>query len=344
MLVRLVFFGYFVCDLVHSRNFKLTILHTNDIHATFEPEGKRLRGGIGRVMSYIDEKRRTADHPVIYLDAGDMFTGSDWFSSAGWKIAGFFMSHLNPDAICIGNHEFDRGVAELGLYIKRIEQPLLCANCDISNEPSLKDKIIPSTILHVNTTKIGIIGYLAMDSRTTDKYFGKVRVVNEMRPIRREVERLKEAGAELLVVLSHGGLKNDMKIAKGTKDISIIIGGHSHSLLYSGQFEEFKSMSSGPYPVIVRNRSKKKVYIVQVYERALFVGKMTIVYDTRTRMVKSFAGHAQLMHRKIRIHPIVKRILKFYKPEVESIRNEVVAKALVPLNGFRSLPFKLILM
>lgn len=97
-------------------NFHLIILHNNDMHARFEQTGvlsgkckkeeadsNKCYGGFARVAHEVREFRRRADAgeipSVLYLNAGDTYTGTPWFSLYKDKIASDFLKILKPDAI-----------------------------------------------------------------------------------------------------------------------------------------------------------------------------------------------------------------------------------------------------
>lgn len=70
-----------------------------------------------------------------------------------------------------------------------------------------------------------------MISRTENIIF-----IDEVIAINAEAKNLKAKGVEILIVLSHCGLDIDRIIAANCPDIDIIVGGHSHTFLYTGQF------------------------------------------------------------------------------------------------------------
>lgn len=97
-------------------SFKLTILHNNDMHARFEQTGvlsgrcskndadnNLCYGGFARVAHKVREFRQRASEgkspPVLYLNAGDTYTGTPWFGVFTHEITSEFLRILQPDAI-----------------------------------------------------------------------------------------------------------------------------------------------------------------------------------------------------------------------------------------------------
>ena len=94
------------------------ILHNNDMHSRFEQTGKysnicrpeevvggKCYGGFARVATYVKKFRNDAINggpPVLYLNAGDTYTGTPWFTLYRDRIVADFMNMLKPDAIVSG--------------------------------------------------------------------------------------------------------------------------------------------------------------------------------------------------------------------------------------------------
>lgn len=123
MIVRLALIGLLMAASISSAplelaedNFKMIILHNNDMHARFEQtsrisgkcrkedaDSNKCYGGIARVAHEVREYRRRATAKeipdVLYLNAGDTYTGTPWFSLFKDNITSAFLNVLKPDAI-----------------------------------------------------------------------------------------------------------------------------------------------------------------------------------------------------------------------------------------------------
>lgn len=97
-------------------NFKLIILHNNDLHGRFEQTGllsdkcrsvdakaNKCFGGFARIAHKVREFRKKAEAgeipKILYLNAGDTYTGTPWFSVYKERITSDFLNLLQPDAI-----------------------------------------------------------------------------------------------------------------------------------------------------------------------------------------------------------------------------------------------------
>ena len=159
-------------------DYRLTILHINDLHSRIEPiskydgtcsaeddaEGKCF-GGIARVKTYLDERRAAlAGQNVVTLDAGDQFQGSLFYSTYKGDAAVEFMNQMGFDAMAVGNHEFDDGPEVLSSFMDKATFPVISGNTSVYYEPSLKSKLNGYVILEVGGEKIGVVSVLATDT------------------------------------------------------------------------------------------------------------------------------------------------------------------------------------
>lgn len=125
MLLHLVFLVLTLTDIIRSAphgnfendvNLKLIILHNNDLHSRFEQTGSmsdtckksdeirnKCFGGFARIAHVVKDYRRRAkigESPnVLFLNGGDTFTGSSWFTAYKDFICSEFLNILMPDAM-----------------------------------------------------------------------------------------------------------------------------------------------------------------------------------------------------------------------------------------------------
>ena len=132
-----------------AAQYSLTILHTNDLHARFEPVSKydsgckeednaagKCFGGSARLVTAIAEARRQAGN-VILVDGGDQFQGTLFYTYYKGKMAAEMMNRMGYDAMTVGNHEFDDGPEVLRGFMDALTFPMLMSNADVSGEETL---------------------------------------------------------------------------------------------------------------------------------------------------------------------------------------------------------------
>lgn len=250
----------------------LVILHTNDVHSHIEPLNSGRNAGFGgfqRRANYIESIR--AAHPnVLLLDAGDYNQGTPYYTLFKGKMEIMLYNAMGYDVVCLGNHEFDDGQEVLANRLKEADYETICANFDFSDTP-LEDVVKPYTIIHKGGKKIGIIGalldlngYVSQKSIIGLKYKNPIGIANKL------AKKLKnKEGCDLVIVLSHIGYQGngkkrpgDLELARYSKNVDIIIGGHSHTFLEQ--------------PTIVKNSAGKDVIVTQTGAHGVYVGRIDI--------------------------------------------------------------------
>jgi len=109
----------------------------------------------------VKEIKESQKTKVLFLNAGDNYQGTVWYSLYKWQIVADFVKMLKYDAMAIGNHEFDDGIDGFAPFVNATSPDISIVSCNIdaSNEPRLKNKFYKSIVLEVDKHKIGIIGY-----------------------------------------------------------------------------------------------------------------------------------------------------------------------------------------
>lgn len=220
---------------------KLTILHTNDTHSNIDPFPENHAkypglGGVSRRFELIQKIRQEEEH-VLLLDAGDIFQGTPYFNKFGGVLEMKLMSKLGYDAATMGNHDFDAGLDGFVKAREHADFPFLCANYDFKNTP-IDGLTQGHLIINKGKIKIGIFGVgVELKGLVPDKKFGETGYLNPIEIAQDKASELKKAGCDLIICLSHLGYEydgekvSDRALARATKDIHLIIGGHTHTFL-----------------------------------------------------------------------------------------------------------------
>jgi 5'-nucleotidase len=220
---------------------QLTILHTNDTHSTIEPfpvnhskfPGK---GGVVNRFNLI-QKIRSEEENVLLLDAGDIFQGTPYFNMFGGVLEMKAMTKMGYDAATMGNHDFDGGMDGFLKAKEYADFPFLCSNYDFS-ATILKNQTQDSLIKEIGGLKVGIFGIgVELKGLVPDDKFGETVYLDPISTANRVAQELKKKGCDLIICLSHLGYQyesdkiSDLKLAAATKNIHLIIGGHTHTFL-----------------------------------------------------------------------------------------------------------------
>ncbi|MEM1004635.1 MAG: bifunctional metallophosphatase/5'-nucleotidase [Pseudomonadota bacterium] len=318
--------------------FKLTILHTNDIHSRIEPINKydstcdaedsaenKCFGGMARLHAQISSIRATrAEQNLLLLDAGDPFQGSLFYTTYKGAAEAEFMELIGYDVMAVGNHEFDDGPEGLAAFVDAVSFPVISGNLDLSSSAQLKDRIEDHVVLEIGGNRIGIVSALATDTVDTSSPGEDVVFEDEIDSLTADVADLQDDGVNIIIALTHVGLAKDIEIAEKVPGLDLVIGGHSHSLL-SNTDED----AVGSYPMMVG-----KVPVVQAYAYSKYLGEITLTFD-EAGSVMSAVGDPILLDASVAQNAeIAARVSEMGAP-IEEMKTRVVAQTASAVEGSR---------
>ncbi|PSN75241.1 Metallo-dependent phosphatase [Corynespora cassiicola Philippines] len=269
-------------------NFNISFFHVNDVHAHLDefsssgtdctrPE-RGCYGGYARIKTVIEDQRPQYNNS-LWLNVGDEFQGTLFYSYYGGEKIAETINQLNFSAMTIGNHEFDGGDEELGQFLQNLTFPVISANIHSENE-KVNQSIKPYHIFEEHG--IAIIGV------TTDETPG-ISSPDETTTFSDPVEAVQNAIDEIrsttnitrIAAITHIGYDKDQELARATTGLQLIMGGHSHTLL--GDMED----AEGKYPTIVENQDGDEVFIVQAFRWGEYVGYIDVVFDPQGKILET---------------------------------------------------------
>ena len=319
-----------------SADYSLTILHTNDFHARFEPISKydgpcseednvagECFGGSARLITAVNEARSRSNNSIL-VDGGDQFQGTLFYTYYKGKMAAEFMNLMGYTAMTVGNHEFDDGPEVLAGFVDAVDFPVLMSNADISAEQSIKDKILKSTIIEQGGEKIGLIGATPEDTDELASPGPNVKMLEIIPSVKAEVEKLTAEGVNKIIVLTHIGYNNDLALAAAVPEIDVIVGGHTNTLL-SNTDEDAK----GPYPTMVGNTA-----VVTAYAYSKFLGELNVTFDDEGNVTDA-VGEPLLMSAEVAEDADTKALVAERAVPLEEIRSKIVANSKELIDGER---------
>ncbi|XP_026472187.1 apyrase [Ctenocephalides felis] len=331
-----------ICATVISKDdqdlYELSIIHLNDFHARFEeitPQSTACNnkeeciGGIARVYTEVKRLQNERTNP-IFLNAGDNFQGTLWYNIHRWNVTQYFLNKFKTDAVTLGNHEFDHKIEGVVPFMGSIEAPIVVCNIDDSQEPTFQGKYKKSIVLERHGRKIGVIGVILA---TTNEIAatGKLSFLDEPSSVAREAERLvRDEGVNIVIVLSHCGLDVDKRIAaEGGPNIDIIVGGHSHTFMFTGPNPPGPDKPLDDYPAVVENNGHK-VLIVQASAFTKYLGDIVVWFDADGH-VQKWKGEPIYVKNSIVPDPTILDELKPWAESVHEAGSELLGVTRVPL-------------
>lgn len=264
-----------------QRSKKITILHTNDQHSRIEPfersENPKYsnKGGFARRATLIEQIRKQEKN-VLLLDAGDIFQGTPYFNFFGGELEFKLMSKMGYDAATMGNHDFDNGLEGFEKQLKHADFTFICSNYNFKNT-LLDGKTVPYKIFVKEGIRIGVFAVgIELQGLVDKSNYKETLYLNPIEIAQQMTRELKAKHCDLIICLSHLGYQykndkiSDIKLAQATKDIDLIIGGHTHTFLEQ--------------PTTLPNAEGKPVIINQVGWAGLYLGRLDFYMDpTDTR-------------------------------------------------------------
>ena len=259
-----------------KKHTSLTILHTNDVHSRLDPfpmDGSRNagKGGVARRATLI-QKIRQENPNVLLFDAGDIFQGTPYFNLYKGEPEILAMNRLGYDAGTIGNHDFDGGIDNMVTQFGKARFPLLIANYDFKNTV-MDGKTMPYNVFDKDGVRVGVFGLgiqpeglIPKEAYKEMKYLDPIGIAQDTAAKLRSTEK-----CDYVICLSHLGFKyneptvSDNVLAAKTRNIDLIIGGHTHTFLDA--------------PVAVNNLDSQPVWINQVGFAGINLGRIDLAFE-----------------------------------------------------------------
>jgi 5'-nucleotidase len=256
----------------------LTILHTNDVHSYIDPfpadhPRNANMGGVSRRAAMIETIRQENPN-LLLLDAGDIFQGTPYFNYYGGELELKLMSMMKYDLGTMGNHDFDNGIDGFNSQMHHATFDFVTSNYDFNNTV-LQGKTKQYKIFDKNGIKVGIFGLgIELAGLVDSKNYKETKYLNPVEIAQDLSHKLKhEQKCDLVICLSHLGYKykdeqdkiSDIKLATSTKDIDLIIGGHTHTFLDK--------------PTVLKNSEGKEVIVNQAGCYGINMGRIDFYFD-----------------------------------------------------------------
>lgn len=258
---------------------ELSVFYMNDVHGDINRAAKM------KTAKDCFEKQNKAGANLT-LAAGDLLYGKD---PKRINVITKFLNALKIDATALGNHEFHAGSEKLSENLKNLDTTAVCANLEIPEGNKLKDrmaekKLVKSAVFMRGGHKFGIIGAAPFDTDITAKEkqdgtgIKQMNVEQTIKAINEEAKKLEDQGINKIILCTHTGYGEhaDLKIARETEGVDIIIGGHSHTVIDGANKED----KGGDHKLnVVKSKRGETVVITQAGKLNQYAGFLNVVFD-----------------------------------------------------------------
>jgi 5'-nucleotidase len=261
---------------------KLTILHTNDLHSRIEafPSSHKTyanQGGLLQIGKMV-KKIRAQEKNVLVLDSGDIFQGTPYFNVFGGEVEFKLMSEIGYDCATMGNHDFDNGLEGFDNMLPFANFPFVTTNYDFTNT-ILKGKTKSHHIIQKGDIKIGIFSTgIMLEGLVNKSMFGETVYKDPIEVSNATAAFLKQdEKCDVVICLSHLGYEyqskkvSDLVLAAETKNIDLILGGHTHTFLEQA--------------TVVKNKNGEQVLINQAGWSGLLLGRVDLHLSKKNKKV-----------------------------------------------------------
>ena len=216
----------------------LTILQLNDLHGYIEPHVELIRtgagasfqemGGLARIAAAFAQVRRERAN-VIALDNGDTFHGTYAAVTSQGQALVPLMNDLGFDAMTV-HWEFAFGPAGVKKLAEQLRYPILAINCYRKEDGELL--FPPYRMVVRDSLRVAVIGIASniVDKTMPPSYSEGVRFTLGRDELPGWIAHVRDVeGADLVVVLSHLGFPQDVKLASEVDGIDVLVSGHTHN-------------------------------------------------------------------------------------------------------------------
>src|SRR5215471_8165037 len=200
----------------------LTLLTVNDVYEITPVQGK---GGLAELMSLLRAERATTHH--LTTVNGDFLSPSVMSALLkGSQMVALFNT-LGVDAVVFGNHEFDFGPEVTQQRMAEATFPWLGANV-LGPDGKPFGGALATMTRQVGALTIGLFGLLTPETAQLSSHGSAVTFAPVVPTAKTAVQALRQAGADVVIALTHLSLAEDRTLAQQVPGISVILGGHEH--------------------------------------------------------------------------------------------------------------------
>ncbi len=306
------------------KRYTLKLAHINDTHSHLDPTRVQFllthgdkqyevyshSGGYPRIGYQVNQARiaaKQAEQAFLFLHGGDSFQGTLYFNEFKGAANADLLNRIAPDAMVLGNHEIDAGNQPVRNFLDKITFPLLAGNMDLSLEdqtkaeplrdhPNLLDydhRNLRAKVLlkPLGDKQLAIIGITLDQMSQIARPDDDTLFTNAITTTANTIDWLHQQGIEHIIVLSHLGIEQDRQLAQQVNGISLIVGGHSHTL--QGDFSSL-GLSAMPYGERINNTP-----ILHAGKYAETIGLCDIEFDHHGQVIDLQGGNYFMLDKRL---------------------------------------------
>ena len=343
--------------------FYLTILHQNDIHSHFDfitydgypclgPRDECF-GGFSTAVHLVKDRIKNDKYSknLLIVNSGDFFARNRYYSEFKWRLPADMIKHMPYTALALGDAEFIDGIEGLVPFLRAIGEKFVCTNIDFSgiSNVTLRDELQRLCPRHLiipyqnGKRHVCILGYTT--PKTANLTFDSWIVFeNEEKALTREIKSVRKnrSDVNIFVALGHSGYERDKQIAHRVPGLDVIVGGHSHTLLWPNIRNKLiagvpadprdKKSAKGVYPTVVIQPSGRTVLITQMHYHGKYFGVLNVTFNENDEVVDFYTGPLVLTG-KMKSDADTEKSLDKYRQEMRRRQQQIIGSTRVELKG-----------
>jgi len=263
---------------------RTVILHTNDLHGQVYP--LRGKGGLAALSSLIKRIRAEEEargSAVLVVDCGDFYQGTPEGDLPKGRLVVEIMNEIGYDAACLGNHEFDKGQAQIRDLASIAKFPFLAANL-LEEETGRRPDYARDSVTVTGVRLVGVITPELTSLVSAEAHAG-LSVEDPLETLRRYPDS---------VVLSHCGEELERRFPG-----RFVIGGHSHkSIKLDGRYQQAGSRAQWLGKVVLGPEPEAELLKVEAEEDPAVVALIARYAPEIDRIMNEEVG--ELRHDMVR--------------------------------------------
>ena len=299
----------------------LTIVQMNDTHAYFDIHQEmfwqgnhavyREAGGYARIATIVKQIRDESHGNCLFCDCGDTLHGTYPALNTQGQAMIPILNSLGLDAMT-AHWEFAYGPTDFKQRLAELNYPMLANN--VYDKETKKPLFQSYVVKEIGGLRIGLIGIASniVDKTMPPSYSEGIyfSLGNDELPPIIDLLRIKEK-VDLIVLISHLGFTQDMKLLSEVQGIDVCLSGHTHNRLYK--------------PVV-----NGKTIVIQSGCHGSFLGRLDLeviegqIVDYQHRLIEVEAA--------IQPDPIVAELVKQALAPYKNELAEVVGETATALN------------
>ena len=340
--------------------FYLTIIHQNDIHSHFgfissygykclKPREK-CYGGFSTAVHWVKDRIKNDKYSknLLNVNSGDFFKGNQYYSVFKWRLVADMINHMPYTALSLGDAEFADGTEELLLFLQAVGEKFICTNInftasftgDMLRQLCPRHRIIP---YQDGTRHVCLLSYTTPTAAKLMSDGGPV-FENEEEALTREIKyvRNNRPDVKIFVALGHSGYERDKEIAHRVPSLDVIVGGHSHTLLWPNLRNKMmpgtpddprdKQFAKGVYPTVVIQPSGRTVLIGQMYKHGKYMGVLNVTFNADDEVVDFFTSPV-LLTGTMKSDTETEKALDVYRQKMKKLQQKPIGSTRVELKG-----------